>query len=217
MATLEVGSIGPDFALPDQEGNYIKLNRVVESSNATVVYFFPQADTPGCTKEACGFRDSMGELAARKISVLGISADKQPDQSAFARKNDLNFSVLADTDHSVCEEWGAWRGAGVGRTTFVLDGKGIITHIFPRVDVSKHAADILALFADAPAAVPVASDGGGAVAAAAGGAVAAPAASSDVVASVARGALQLLLAQLDAGAALPADVAELAARVAARR
>ncbi len=209
---LEVGSVAPDFALPDQEGNYVKLSRLLERHQAVVVYFFPQADSPGCTREACGFRDAMAEFTARDIAVVGISADKQADQARFAQGQSLNFPVLADTEHVTCEEWGAWRGSGVGRTTFVLDGKGFVTHVFPRVDVMKHAQDVLSLFgaaasSSAPAAAPAPD----------AAPVATAAAPSDLVAAVARDALQLLLHHLDAGGALPPDVAELAARVAARR
>jgi thioredoxin-dependent peroxiredoxin len=217
---LEVGNIGPDFALPDQEGNYIKLSRLLEQHEAgVVVYFFPQADSPGCTREACGFRDQMESLNALGIGVVGVSPDAQPAEAEFARKNNLNFSVCADTDHTVATEWGTWHGAGVQRKTFVLDPKGIIRHIFQRVDVMKHAVDVLELFggsasapAEAPAAAPASAAAGGAPAAAP-----VAAAGGDLVAGVARASLQLLLAHLDAGGKLPADVADLAARVAARK
>lgn len=203
---LDVGSLAPDFALPDQEGNYIKLGRLLETGRATVVYFFPAADTPGCTMEACGFRDAMDEFRARGINVVGISADTQPDQAAFAGKFNLNFPLLADQGHVVCEEWGAWRGQGVGRMTFLLDEKGIVQKIYPRVDVMKHATDVLEALGGAAAPAPVPAP-----------AAEAPAPIADLVASVARSALALLLAQLDAGAPLPEDLADLAARVAARR
>src|SRR5258708_16622373 len=97
---LEVGSIGPDFALPDQEGNYIKLSRLLEANEAgLVVYFFPQAESPGCTKEACGFRDAMEDFTSLGIGVVGISPDLQTAETAFAQAHNLNFSVCAATDH----------------------------------------------------------------------------------------------------------------------
>jgi len=214
---LEVGSIGPDFALPDQEGNYIRLSRLLEANDGVVVYFFPQADSPGCTREACGFRDNMAAFEARRIAVVGISADKQDAQARFARGQSLNFSILADPDHTISEEWGAWRGSGVARTTFVLDKKGVITHMFPRVDVMKHATDVLALFGDAPASAPAPAPETAAAGASVASVASVPSSASDLVANVARDALHLLLHHLDHGGALPPDVADLAARVASRR
>jgi peroxiredoxin Q/BCP len=189
-----------------------------------VVCFLPQAGAPGCTREANSFRDLMSEFTARNIAVVAITPSPQVDVAQFARENKLNFSVLSDSTRRICDEWGALRGDTTARTTFIVSGKGVITHHFPRVDVFKHAGEVLALFGAAPAAspaapAPVASPAPTpAPAAPESGAVSAPlslpGATGELIAQAARATLSLLLAHQQAGGSIPADVQALCARIA---
>lgn len=119
-------------------------------AGTVVLYFYPKADTPGCTVEACGFRDAMPRFKKIAVPVYGISPDPVKAVSAFAKKFDLNFPLLADEDHSVCEAFGVWveksmygrKYMGVARTTFIIrDGK--IVQVFEKVDPEKHEAEVL--------------------------------------------------------------------------
>ena len=116
-----------------------------------VLYFYPKADTPGCTKQACGFRDALAEYDRSNVAVLGISPDPIEDVTAFARKFDLNFPLLADEDHAVAEKYGVWGEKslygktylGVHRTTFVIDRSGKIAHVFEKVKPEGHDKEVL--------------------------------------------------------------------------
>ena len=218
-----VGDFGPSFALSNQEGQMIILDRLTSRFSAVVVYFFPQAGAPGCTKEAVGFRDLLPEFTARYIAVVGVTASPQGEVAAFGRENGLTFDVLSDPTRRTCEEWGALRGDNVARTTFIVNEKGIITHHFPRVDVFKHPAEVLALFAGvapvtaaAPAQAPAAAPAAAAATAVAPAQAqpAAPATPGDLVVQAARATLQLLVAHKAAGGGVPADVQALCAQLA---
>lgn len=194
----------------------VQLGRLQADADHVVVYFFPQAGAPGCVREAIGFRDVLPELLKRRVRVVGISASPASEIAAFAKEQSLNFDVLCDSNRRISEEWGALRGENTARMTFILSSKGIVTHAFPRVDVWKHPAEVLALFAaSAPVAEPASA---ASVAATAQPVVSAtPATSSstghsagpDLVAEAARAVLKLLLMHKQSGGSIPPDVSEL--------
>lgn len=141
---LEVGDKAPAFTLDDDQGNPVSLKDFVGSP--VILYFYPKDMTPGCTTEACDFRDAAPKLKKRKVQVLGISRDSVATHAKFRDKHDLNFPLLADVDGKVCEAYGVWKEKslygkkfmGIERTTFVLDAKGKIAHVFRKVKVAGH-------------------------------------------------------------------------------
>jgi peroxiredoxin Q/BCP len=154
MADIKIPVVGkpaPAFKLPASGGKTISLDDFA-AKKTVVLYFYPKADTPGCTKEACGFRDALAEYDKAKIAVLGISPDPVADVQAFADKFHLNFPLLADADHAVAERYGAWVEKqnygktywGVARTTFVIGKDGKILHVFEKVKPEGHDVEILA-------------------------------------------------------------------------
>ncbi len=153
MTTLKIGSQAPDFALQDQTGRMRTLQDF--KGNWLVVYFYPKDDTPGCTKEACSFRDSFTELLKNNIKVVGISKDSVTSHKKFADKYSLTFPLLADEDKSVQKAYGAWgEKTFMGRTfegtlrqTFLIDPQGVIRKIYPKVVPLDHAGQILNDFA----------------------------------------------------------------------
>ena len=116
-----------------------------------VLYFYPKDDTPGCTKEACAFRDGIDDLRDSRAVVLGVSADSVESHKKFSTKYDLNFPLLSDVDKKVLRAYGVWKEKslygrkfmGIERTTYVIDEEGKITHIFPKVKVDAHLEDVL--------------------------------------------------------------------------
>lgn len=151
MATenLKVGDKAPAFSLKNTEGKTVKLSDF--KGKKVVLYFYPKDDTPGCTKEACGFRDDYSTLQQRGIEVIGVSADGQTAHQKFTEKYALPFTLLSDTDHAVMEKYGAWGEKnmygkivqGVLRSTFVIDEQGKIAHIFRKVKTDTHSQDVL--------------------------------------------------------------------------
>lgn len=145
---LTVGDTGPDFALPDSEGNQVALKDLRGSS--VVVYFYPAAATPGCTTEACDFRDNLNSLKSAGYEVLGLSPDAPGKLAAFAQAESLNFPLLADEDHSVAEAYGAWgektnygkTSQGLIRSTIVLDGEAKVTLAQYNVRATGHVAKL---------------------------------------------------------------------------
>ena len=141
---LQPGDRVPDFELPDQNGDPVKLSGL--KGQTVVLYFYPRADTPGCTTQACGVRDRGAEYEAAGVRVIGVSPDTVEAQRKFADKFDLEFTLLADADHAVAERYGAWveksmygrKYMGVQRATFIIDAKGKIAHVFPKVSPKKH-------------------------------------------------------------------------------
>jgi peroxiredoxin Q/BCP len=141
---LSEGDKAPDFTLFDQNDEPVKLSDL--RGGNVVVYFYPRADTPGCTTQACGIRDRSDEYAAAGARVLGISPDEVDAIAKFAGKFDLEFTLLADPDHAVAERWGAWgeksmygkKYLGVLRSTFIVDADGRIARVFPKVQPKKH-------------------------------------------------------------------------------
>jgi len=147
---LEAGAKAPDFTLPADSGKKVKLGDF--RGKPVVLYFYPKDDTPGCTKEACAFRDLQSEMQALGAVVLGVSADDVDSHAKFRDKYQLNFPLLADTDHKVAEKYGAWRekvrfgkkSFGIQRSTFLIDAEGKIRKVWKSVQVDGHDQQVLA-------------------------------------------------------------------------
>lgn len=146
---LTIGSKAVDFALEDQSGKIVKLSDYTGSW--LVLYFYPKDDTPGCTKEACSFRDSFHKLEKMGVSILGVSRDSVASHQKFAAKYNLNFPILSDLDKKVIVGYGAWRQkkifgrefVGVARMTYLIDPKGNIQKIYEQVNPLIHAGQII--------------------------------------------------------------------------
>lgn len=155
---LEAGQAAPDFTLPDQDGEDLTLSNL--RGGTVVLYFYPRADTPGCTTQACGVRDRGSDYAKAGARVLGVSPDEVGKVKKFAEKFDLGFTLLADADHAVAEAYGTWveksmygkKYWGVQRATFLIDPDGKIAKVFPKVSPKTHDDDVLGALADLTAA-----------------------------------------------------------------
>jgi thioredoxin-dependent peroxiredoxin len=155
---IEAGTPAPDFSLPDQDGDDVSLSDF--RGSPVVLYFYPKADTPGCTTQACGVRDHRADYEAAGAVVLGVSPDPVEAVKKFADKQSLNFRLLADADHSVCELYGVWAEKtnygrtywGALRATFVIDEDGVVRHVIPKVSPKTHDDQVLALLCDMAAA-----------------------------------------------------------------
>ena len=154
MAKLKEGDKAPEFAVPDQEGNIVRSKDL--RGKKIVLYFYPKDDTPGCTKEACSFRDSFAKFKRRGIEVFGVSLDSEKSHQKFINKFSLPFRLLADTDKKLSESFGTYGEKkfmgrtymGNNRMTFLIDEKGKIKKIFEKVKPEDHADEVLAAFAD---------------------------------------------------------------------
>jgi peroxiredoxin Q/BCP len=143
----------PAFSLASTAGKNIGLKDL--KGKKIVLYFYPKDDTPGCTKEACNFRDGIADLEKAGAVVLGVSPDDVASHEKFQKKFNLPFALLADTDHAVADAYGVWKEKsmygkkymGIERTTFIINGKGKIAKIFPKVKVEEHHAEVLAALA----------------------------------------------------------------------
>lgn len=152
---IEVGAKAPKFTLTAHDGSTVRLSGL--AGRTVVLYFYPKDDTPGCTKEACGFRDARAAFARHDAVVLGVSPDGPEKHAAFRTKYKLPFTLLCDEDHAVAEAYGAWRektlygrkSLGIVRSTFVIDGTGRVTRVFRAVRPDGHAAQVLQALADA--------------------------------------------------------------------
>jgi len=153
-AKLKEGDKAPEFAATDAEGKKVRLKDL--RGKKVVLYFYPKDDTPGCTKEACSFRDSFARFKKRGIQVLGVSLDSETSHQKFARKFDLPFRLLADTDRAISESYGTYGEKkfmgrtymGVHRMTFLIDEKGKIKKIFGKVKPEDHAEEVLNAFSE---------------------------------------------------------------------
>ena len=140
----QVGDLAPDFTLPDQEGNPVTLSGL--RGKSVVLYFYPKADTPGCTTQACGVRDHRADYDTAGAVVLGVSPDAPKKIAKFDQKYGLGFPLLGDEDHSVAEAYGVWveksmygrNYMGMERSTFVIDADGRIKEIFRKVKPAEH-------------------------------------------------------------------------------
>lgn len=143
--TLKEGDKAPDFILPSDEGKTISLSDFESKSNV-VLYFYPKDKTPGCTKQACNFRDNLEEFKNLNTEVLGVSVDDVESHESFKEKENLNFILLADSDKEVSKKYGVLNLIGVAsRVTFVIDKSGVIRKIYDKVDVDENYKEILVL------------------------------------------------------------------------
>ncbi|MEX0937911.1 MAG: thioredoxin-dependent thiol peroxidase [Pirellulales bacterium] len=146
---IEAGQQAPAFTLPADDGRKVKLDDF--RGKPVVLYFYPKDDTPGCTREACAFRDQHRQLTERGIVVLGVSPDDVDSHGQFRDKYQLNFPLLADVDHRVAEQYGAWREInrygkkswGIQRSTYLIDGDGRVAKVWKRVQVDGHDRQVL--------------------------------------------------------------------------
>lgn len=145
------GSKAPDFKIQIDDGNTFELSDY--RGQKVVIYFYPKDNTPGCTTEACDFRESIGQFNQLNCKVIGISRDSVAKHAKFKEKYNLNFPLGADEDGTVCQLYGVWveksmfgkKYYGINRTTFLIDEQGIVAHDWPNVSVSTHIKDILAV------------------------------------------------------------------------
>ena len=152
---IEPGDTAPDFPLPDQDDTPVALSQL--RGKTVVLYFYPKADTPGCTTQACGVRDHAPDYEAAGAVVLGVSRDPVPRLRAFADKYGLAFPLLSDEDHAVAEAYGVWveksmygrKFFGNERTTFVIDGEGVVREVLRKVKPAEHDELVLGALAAA--------------------------------------------------------------------
>lgn len=148
---LKVGAKAPAFRLSNTEGKTVKLSDL--KGKKVVLYFYPKDMTPGCTVEACGFRDDFAQLKKRGVEVLGVSGDDQKSHQKFTEKYSLPFTLLSDPTHEMMEKYGAWgekslygrKYMGVLRITYVIDEEGRIAHVFSKVNTATHSKDVMAV------------------------------------------------------------------------
>jgi peroxiredoxin Q/BCP len=148
---IEQGTSAPDFTLPDQEGEPVTLSQF--RGQKVVLYFYPKADTPGCTTQACGIRDHRADYEAAGAVVLGVSPDPVSAVKKFADKQSLAFRLLADEDHAVCDLYGVWAEKsmygktffGATRSTFIIDEDGSVAHVIPKASPKTHDDEVLAV------------------------------------------------------------------------
>jgi thioredoxin-dependent peroxiredoxin len=148
---LKEDDVAPDFTLPDQDENAVTLSDL--RGRKVVLYFYPKDDTPGCTTQACDLRDNAATFETRGAIILGVSPDSPAKHRKFREKYGLNFTLLADTDHAVAEQYGVWAEKsmygrkywGNERTTFVIGEDGRIEKVLPKVKPAEHAGEVLGL------------------------------------------------------------------------
>ncbi|MFO0773950.1 MAG: thioredoxin-dependent thiol peroxidase [Nitrospiraceae bacterium] len=147
---LKVGDRAPEFTLPDEAGDPIQLKDL--KGQSVILYFYPKDDTPGCTMQACGFRDARTRVTKAKAAVIGVSLDGAESHQRFIDKYDLPFTLLSDTDAAVSKQYGVYKEKnmygkkywGIERTTFVIDPQGLLKAIFRKVKVDGHIEEVLA-------------------------------------------------------------------------
>lgn len=155
---IEPGQQAPDFTLPDQDGQDVSLSGL--AGRTVVLYFYPKADTPGCTTQACGIRDRASEYEAAGATVIGVSPDPVAAIKKFHSGRSLNFTLLADADHAVCDAYGVWgeksmygrKYFGAQRSTFIIDGSGTVVHVLPKASPKTHDDEVLKALSNLTAA-----------------------------------------------------------------
>jgi peroxiredoxin Q/BCP len=153
MATLKAGDKAPDFTAKDQNGKTVSLADF--KGKTVILYFYPKDDTPGCTAEACDFRDNYQSLVGKGYEVIGVSTDDEKSHKKFETKYSLPFPLIADTDHSIVDSYNVWgeksmygkKFMGTIRTTFIIDGNGIIKQVIDKVDTKAASQQVLNLLA----------------------------------------------------------------------
>ncbi len=148
---LQAGDVAPDFTSKDQDGKTVKLSDY--KGKKVVLYFYPQDDTPTCTKEACNLRDNYDMLLKKGYVVLGVSPDNEKSHLKFIKKHNLPFPLLADTERAIVDAYGVWGEKttfgktymGILRTTFVIDEQGVISEVIAKVDSANHTGQILGI------------------------------------------------------------------------
>lgn len=151
---LTQGMTAPDFTLPDKEGRLVSLSDF--RGKTVVLYFYPKDNTPGCTRQACAFRDAYDEFLARGAVVIGVSRDGAVSHRNFADRHGLPFYLLSDPERTVLEAYGVWQekklygkiGMGVARTTFIIGGDGTVRRVFEKVKPDQNTAEVLACLND---------------------------------------------------------------------
>ncbi len=138
---LTIGTDAPTFTAKDTNGNTVSLSDF--AGKTVVLYFYPKDDTPGCTKQACSFRDANEEYQGKDVVVIGVSADDQASHQQFTQKYNLPFTLLADTDRTIIKAYDVDGGGKAMRVTYVIDASGKITHVDSSVNTSSHASDVL--------------------------------------------------------------------------
>lgn len=147
--TVNPGDTAPDFTMPTDGGGTVTLSGL--SGRKVVLYFYPKDDTPGCTKEASGFRDTMPDFSALEAEIIGISKDTVASHDRFKAKHGLNFRLACDADGKVCEGYGVWveksmygrKYMGIERATFLIDGAGVVRRVWRKVTVPGHVEEVL--------------------------------------------------------------------------
>ncbi|MCH7539108.1 MAG: thioredoxin-dependent thiol peroxidase [Proteobacteria bacterium] len=147
--TVNPGDTAPDFTMPTDGGGTVTLSGL--SGRKVVLYFYPKDDTPGCTKEASGFRDTMPDFSALEAEIIGISKDTVASHDRFKAKHGLNFRLACDADGRVCEDYGVWveksmygrKYMGIERATFLIDGAGVVRRVWRKVTVPGHVEEVL--------------------------------------------------------------------------
>jgi peroxiredoxin Q/BCP len=150
---IEAGQKAPPFTLQDQDDETVSLDDY--AGRKVVLYFYPKADTPGCTTQACGVRDRSDEYGQAGATVIGVSADEPKKLRKFADKYDLDFTLVGDPSHEVLEAYGVWvekknygkTYMGIQRSTFIIDGEGTVTHVIPKASPKTHDDEVLAALA----------------------------------------------------------------------
>jgi len=151
MATLKAGDTAPDFTAKDQNGKAVSLSDY--KGKNVILYFYPKDDTPGCTAESCDFRDNYQSLLGKGFEVIGVSVDDEKSHKKFETKYSLPFTLIADTDHSIVEAYDVWKEKnmygkkymGTARTTFIINGEGVISHVIDKVDTKASSQQVLEL------------------------------------------------------------------------
>ncbi|WP_374951239.1 thioredoxin-dependent thiol peroxidase [Mucilaginibacter sp.] len=151
MATLKKGDKAPNFTANDQNGNPVSLADF--KGKSVILYFYPKDDTPGCTAESCDFRDNYQSLVGKGFEVIGVSVDDEKSHKKFETKYQLPFTLIADTDHSIVEAYDVWKEKnmygkkymGTARTTFIINGDGIIEQVIDKVDTKASSQQVLDL------------------------------------------------------------------------
>ena len=141
MDLLKAGDMAPDFSSVDQNGKPVKLSDF--RGNPVVVYFYPKDDTPGCTKEACNFRDNYGVYEKAGVKVLGVSVDDPHSHKKFEEKYKLNFTLVADHEKKISENYGVLGERSAKRVTYLIDGNGKVVHVYPKVSPDGHAVEVM--------------------------------------------------------------------------